>query len=320
MSFKVIFTDYDYPSIDIEREVLSEIDCEIVELQTKDESRLANELTDADAVIVEYSPITSKVISNMQKCKVIARYGIGVDMIDLSAATAKNIPVCNVPDYCLDEVADHAMALILSLNRKIIKLNDSVKNGIWDVFSVGKPIYRLASQVLGLVGFGKIPQNLYIKAKPLFGKIIAYDPYLSQETINKFNLSIVTFYQLIRTSDYISIHCPLVEETKHLFRESQFQLMKPTSYIINTSRGSIINTTALYNALINKQIAGAALDVLEQEPPGMNNALLKLDNTIITPHASFYSESSIIELKRKAALAVLKVLKGENPINVVNKL
>ena len=169
-----------------------------------------------------------------------------------------------------------------------------------------------------MVGFGKIPQNLYKKIKPIFGNIIVYDPYLKEDIIRRYSLDQVSFLNLVRTSDIISIHCPFAEETYHLFSESQFQLMKHTSYIVNTARGSIIDITSLYQALKSRQIAGAALDVVEEEPPGMEYELAKLDNVIITPHIAYYSESSLKDVKYKTALNVARVLKGEKPKNVVN--
>lgn len=317
--FKVVFTDYDFTDIDIEKSVFEKLDCDIVELQSKDEDKLAEECQDADGLIVQYAPISEKVIDKMGNCKVISRYGIGIDTIDIEAATKKGINICNVPDYCLDEVADHSLALILSLGRKVVKLTNTVKSGIWDAVGTAKPIFNFSKQVLGIVGFGKIPQNLYPKAKTFFGKILVYDPYLPDTVKKQFNLNMASFYEILHNSDFISIHCPINETTFHLFGQREFQLMKPTAFIINTSRGGIINTKELYLALINGHLAGAGLDVLEDEPPGMDNELLKLDNVIITSHAAFYSESSIEDLKYKTALNVLKVLKGEEPINVVNK-
>ncbi len=316
--YKIIFTDYSFSDIEIERQVLEELDCEIVELQTKDEEKLYKQCKDADALIVETAQVNKKILDNMSKCKVISRYGIGVDSIDIEAASKKGIKVCNVSDYCLDEVADHSLALILSLGRKIIRLNDSVKTGAWDAVPLAKPLYNFKKSVLGIIGFGKIPQNLYPKVLPLFKDILVYDPYIGDDLIRKYNLHTATLYEIVRSSDFISIYCPLTEDTYHMFDQREFQLMKPMSFIINTSRGSIINTKALYSAIINKQIAGAGLDVLEEEPPGMENELLKLDNVIITPHAAYYSESSLEDLKYKAALNVLKILKGDKPVNVIN--
>ncbi|MCL5987268.1 MAG: C-terminal binding protein [Actinobacteria bacterium] len=316
---KIVFTDYDYPDIDIEKDILEELDCEIVVLQTKDEQKIISECSDADALIVQYAPITKNVIDNLQKCKVISRYGIGIDMVDLNAATQRGISVCNVLEYCLDEVADHTLALILALGRKIINLNDSVKKGTWDALRIAKPVYSFEESILGLVGFGKIPQNLFPKVLPVFKEIVIYDPYISRELIDKFNLKMISFYQMLHQSDYISIHCPLTKETHHLFSQVEFMMMKPTSFIINTSRGPMIDSADLYFALKSGQIAGAGLDVLEEEPPGIDNELIKLDNVIVTPHAAFYSETSIVELKKQTALNVLTIFKGDIPRNVVNK-
>jgi len=317
--FKIVFTDFDFPSIDIEKGIFNELDCEIFTPQTNDEEKLIEVCKDADALLVQYAQITERIINSMAKCKVISRFGIGVDSIDLKAAKAKGIYVCNVPDYCIDEVADHSLALILSLGRKIVQFSNSVKSGIWDALKIGRPIYNLKNQILGLVGFGKIPQNLSIKAINLFKEILIYDPFISFEVTKKFNVKAATFYEILRYSDFISIHCPLNENTRHMFSLREFQIMKKTAYIINTSRGAIINTPDLYQAIANGLIAGAGLDVLEKEPPGMDFELAKLDNVIITPHAGYYSETALEELHNKWAINVLKVLKGEEPVNVVNK-
>ncbi|MGM0365610.1 MAG: C-terminal binding protein [Actinomycetota bacterium] len=316
---KVVFTDYDFDDISIEKEVLADLDCDIVELQTKDEDTLVRECAQTDALMVQYAPITEKVIAGMQRCRVISRYGIGVDTIDLAAATRKGIKVCNVPDYCLDEVADHSLALIMSLGRKINLLAGAVKSGTWDAVGTAKPVFNFRKQIFGIIGFGKIPQNLYPKIESLFGRILVYDPYLSQDIKESYHLEMASFYGILHNCDFISIYCPLNDSTYHMFGLREFQLMKPTSYIINTSRGAIINIAELYQALRSSHIAGAGLDVLEQEPPGMDNELIKLDSVIITPHAAFYSESSIEDLKYKTAQNIVKVLKDKSPQNVVNK-
>jgi D-3-phosphoglycerate dehydrogenase / 2-oxoglutarate reductase len=316
--FSVIFTDYDYENIEIEKDVLKEIDCEIISLQSADEDILLKACRYADAIITQYAPITLKVIDSMEKCKVISRYGIGVDNINTVAARTKGIPVCNVPDYCTNEVADHALALMFSLGRKTVLLSNSVRAGTWDLLKIAKPIYNFNKLILGLVGFGKIPQNLYEKTLKIFNEVKVFDPFISPEIVSDFNLKLVSFYELLRTCDFISIHCPLNAGTRHLFGIREFQLMKPTAYLINTARGGVINTQDLYQAIKNGLIAGAGLDVLEKEPPGMDFELAKFDNIIITPHTGFYSESSLVELKYTAAVNILKVLKGEKPINLVN--
>jgi len=249
--YKVVITDNDFENTDIEEKVLSEINCEIIKAQAKNEEELLQVCSDADGLIVQYAPITEKVINHMTKCRVISRYGIGVDTIDLKAAKLKDIKVCNVPDYCIDEVADHCLALILGLARKVVKLSNSVRSEIWDTIGVGKPIFNLKVQTLGLVGFGKIPQNLYPKVRYIFNDILIYDPFIPEALIEQYSIKIASFYEILRSCDFISIHCPLNETTKYLFGKREFQLMKPTAYIINTSRGAIINTSELYQAIRN---------------------------------------------------------------------
>ncbi|MBN1298250.1 MAG: C-terminal binding protein [Actinobacteria bacterium] len=316
--FKVVFTDYDYPDIEIEKLLLSKIDCDIISLQTFDENKLIEGCRDADALMVQYARITQKVLDSMNKCIIISRYGIDVDSVDIVFARSKGIMVCNVPDYCINEVADHALALILSLGRKVILLANSVRSGKWDLLEVGKPVFDFSTLSLGLIGFGKIPRNLYEKARNIFKEIKVYDPYITENDIAGQDLKIASFYDILGTCDFISIHCPLNENTRHMFSLREFQLIKPTAYIINTSRGGIINTPDLYQAIRSELIAGAALDVLETEPPGMDFELVRFDNVIITPHAGFYSERALEELKYKTALNVFKVLNGEESVNVVN--
>lgn len=315
--FKVVFTDFDFPNIDIERNIFSDLDCEIMTPQASEENKLIEACRDADGLLVQYAKITEKVINSLTKCKVISRVGVGVDTIDGKAARAKGIDVCNVPDYCTDEVADHSLALIVSLGRKIVQFSNAVKSGIWDVM-IEKPIFDFKKQTLGLIGFGRIPQSLSLKAKKLFKEVLVYDPFISQETADRFGIKISTFYEILRTCDYISIHCPSNESTRHLFSLREFQLMKSTAYLINTSRGAIVNTEDLYQALDTGLIAGAGLDVLEKEPPEVNFKLFRFNNVLITPHTGFYSETAIEDLHNKWALNVYRVLKGEKPLNVVN--
>ena len=315
--FKVVFTDFDFPNIDIERNIFSDLDCEIMTPQASEENKLIEACRDADGLLVQYAKITEKVINSLTKCKVISRVGVGVDTIDGKAAMAKCIDVCNVPDYCTDEVADHSLALIVSLGRKIVQFSNAVKSGIW-VVMIEKPIFDFKKQTLGLIGFGRITQSLSLKAKKLFKEVLVYDPFISQETADRFGIKISTFYEILRTCDFISIHCTSNESTRHLFSLREFQLMKSTAYLINTSRGAIVNTEDLYQALDTGLIAGAGLDVLEKEPPEVNFKLFRFNNVLITPHTGFYSETAIEDLHNKWALNVYRVLKGEKQLNVVN--
>jgi D-3-phosphoglycerate dehydrogenase len=272
---------------------------------------------DADAVLVTYAKITGDMIRQLTKCRIISRFGIGVDNVDIPEATKKNIVVTKVPDYCIDEVSDHAMALLLAVVRKIPFINAQVHMGTWKMPNV-VPIHRLRGSVIGLMGFGRIPQLVAPKARSFGMRVIAYDPYVPKEVFTKLGVEQVDFPTLLKTSDYVSIHSPLVPETKGIFNADAFKQMKKTAYVVNTARGPIIDEAALAAALDAGDIAGAALDVMTQEPPGGTSPLFGRDNVIITPHTSFYSEESLVELQTKAAEEVVAVLSGQAPRNPVN--
>ena len=311
---KIVITDCDHPSIEIEREVLNEIKPELVLAYCNTEDEVIEVAKDADGIINQYAPITRRVIESLKRCKVIARYGVGVDNIDVEAATEHKIIVANVPDYCIDEVSTHTMALILACARGITLLDRKRREKRWD-FTLAKPLFRTQGKTLGLFGLGRIARMVAQKSSGFGFKIIAFDPYVSKVDGG---IRLVEFSQLLSDSDFVSLHVPLTDETRHSFGENELKKMKKTAYLINTSRGPIVDEKALYQAFKEKWIAGAALDVMEKEPPDWNSSLLQLDNLIITPHISFYSEESYVELKTKVAQAVLSVLKGELPRAIVN--
>jgi D-3-phosphoglycerate dehydrogenase len=265
---------------------------------------------------VTYAKITAEMIRQMTRCRIISRFGIGVDNVDIAAATGAGIVVTKVPDYCIDEVSDHTMALLLALARKIPFANAQVHAGRWEMPSV-VPIHRLRGSVLGLVGFGRIPQLVAPKAKSFGLRVVAYDPYIPQEIFARAGVEGVDFAHVLKISDYVSIHSPLLPETKGLFNADVFRQMRPTAYLINTARGPIVDEAALAEALDARQLAGAALDVMPQEPP-VNSPLFGRHNVIITPHTSFYSEESLVDLQTKAAEEVASVLTGQAPRNPVN--
>lgn len=316
--FKVVVTDYEYETFVPEQEVFSKIGVELTFKQCRTEEDVIAQCKDADALISQYAPISRKVIESLEKCKVIARYGVGFNTIDIEAATEKGIVVGNVTDYCLDEVSDHTIALLLSSARKISKLNNAVKSGNWD-FNVSVPVYRLRDRTLGLIGFGNIPQLVAKKAQAFNLNVIAYDPFVSETVANELNVKLVTLDELCEQSDFVSVHVPLNKHTEAMISYEQFTKMKREAFIINTSRGPIIDEEALISALENKEIAGAGLDVLEVEPVDPNNPLVKMDNVLLTPHAAFYSVEAEIELKRKTAQNVADVLSGYYPTYLVNK-
>ena len=312
----VAVSDSVFPNLNPAGEVLSRIGAELLLAEASTPQAIMLVARDADALLVTYAKVTAEMIGQMTRCRIIARFGIGVDNVDIAAATNASIVVTRVPDYCIDEVSDHAMALLLALARKIPFANSRAHAGRWEMPAV-VPIHRLRGSVLGLVGFGRIPQLVAPKAKTFGFRVISYDPFVSAETMRRTGVEKVDFSELVKVSDHISIHTPLVPETNHLFNADVFRRMKPTAHLINTARGSVVDEEALAQALDEGRLAGAALDVLSQEPPS-SSPLFGRDNVILTPHMSFYSAESLIDLQSKAAEEVVRVLTGEAPRNPLN--
>lgn len=316
--FKVVVTDYEYDTFVPEEQVLNKLGIKLTFAQCKTEDEVVEACKDADALINQYAPISRKVIENLENCKVISRYGVGFNTIDIDAATEKGIIVGNVTDYCLDEVSDHAMALLLSSVRKVTLMNNAVKNGNWD-FKIAVPIFRLRGRTLGLVGFGNIPQTVAKKAQAFGINVIAYDPFVPEAVAKDMDVKLVSLDELCEQSDYISVHTPLNQHTQGMISHDQFNKMKQEAFIINTARGPVIDEKALIQALQEGKIAGAGLDVLEIEPVEQENPLLKMDNVILNPHSAFYSVEAEAELKRKTAENVADVLSGYYPTYLVNR-
>lgn len=287
------------------------------------ESEIIDLARDADGLIVSgRQQATRAVIEKLNKCRVISQTGIGYENVDVKAATEHGICVTNVPDYCLEEVADHAMTLLLALARKLLLLNSESRDashwGFAYMFQHWSKIPRLRGQTLGLVGFGNIPRTLVPKAKGFGLRIIAYDPYVTADVAEKYGVTMVELEQLLRESDYVSLHAPVTPQTRHLLGSEQFKKMKPTAYVLNTARGPLVDEKALYEALIRGQIAGAALDVTDPEPPKPDNPLFKLDNVLLTGHSAHASAAAYAELCRRYVDNALAVLRGEFPQNLVN--
>ncbi|QRG66714.1 C-terminal binding protein [Brevibacillus choshinensis] len=317
--WKVVVTDWEYTDLRYEEQVLENERITLVPAQCRTEEEVIAACWDADAVINQYAPLSRRVIEGLERCQVITRYGVGVNTVDLQAATEKGICVANVPDYCMDEVADHALALLLAWTRKIVVAHQAVQNGNWD-FKVTQPITRLRGRTLGLVGFGKIPQALAQKVKPLGLNVIAHDPYVPQSVAAELGVQLATLEELCERADIVSVHAPLTDSTKGMMGARQFAAMKKEAIIINTSRGPVIDEQALIYALQSGKIAGAALDVVEQEPITPESPLVGMDNVILTPHVAWYSEEAAAEMRAKAAMGVADVLlHGEFPKYLVNK-
>jgi D-3-phosphoglycerate dehydrogenase len=268
---------------------------------------------DADAILVTYAKLTRDILMQTTKCKAIGRFGLGVDNIDLPAAKEKGIQVNYVPDYCIREVSDHAMALLLAMIRKIPLSNKLVQSGRWEMPAV-VPIRRIEGTVLGLVGFGHIPRLVAPKAQAFGIKVVAFDPFAKLEIFKAANVESVDFDTLLKMSDYVSVHAPLTPQTRGMMNAAAFGRMKKGAYIVNTARGPLIDEPALIAALDAGQIGGAGLDVVATEPLAKDSALLGRDNVIISPHTAFYSIEALTELQTKCATDVARVLSGEKAI------
>jgi D-3-phosphoglycerate dehydrogenase len=268
---------------------------------------------DADAILVTYAKLPGDLLRQLRRCKAIGRFGLGVDNIDVAAAAELGITVTYVPDYCMQEVSDHAMALLLALARKVPQSNALVQAGRWEMPAV-VPIHRLAGRVLGLVGFGNIPRELAPKAKAFGLRVVAHDPYVSQQVLDAAGVERVSFDQLLEISDFVSIHAPLLSATRGLFNAEVFRKMKKGARLINTARGPLVDEDALVAALDSGQLAGAALDVVAVEPLPKDSKLIGRDNVILTPHTAFYSVEALNELQTKCAADVARVLSGEPPV------
>jgi D-3-phosphoglycerate dehydrogenase len=322
---KVVIADHDYGNLDIERPILEAAGARVVALQAKSEEDLFEEARDCDAIINQYARVGAATIDRMERCKVIARYGIGVDIVDVEAATRKGILVTNVRDYCTDEVADHAIGLWLALARKLVQYNAATHNGIWQ-WQTGRPIYRLRGRTMGIVSFGKIGQAIAQRAKAFGVSLIAYDPYLPRDVFLTKGVNRVGKDEILERSDYLMMQVPMTPETLHFLGEAELSRMKQGSIIVNTGRGPTIDNRALYRALVRKQIAGAGLDDPEEEPAKRKrwdpsgNPLFSLDNVIVTSHVAYYSEESIRLARETAACEVARILKGERPLNPVNEV
>ena len=314
--FLVAVADSVFPNLDPACAVLSTIGAELQMASDPSPEAVLKVASGADALLVTYAKINADMIRQMKKCRIISRFGIGVDNVDLEAATQAGIVVTKVPDYCIDEVSDHAMALLLAAARKIPMATEQVHSGTLKMPNF-VPIHRLLGSVLGLVGFGRIPQLVAPKAKAFGLRVVAYDPFIPKEVFANAGVEQVDFPQLLKMSDYVSIHSPLTPETKGLFNADAFKQMKKGAYVVNTARGPIIDEAALAAALDAGEIAGAALDVMTQEPP-VNSPLVGNRKVILTPHTSFYSEESLVELQTKASQEVVNVLSGKPPRNPVN--
>lgn len=315
---KVLSLGHRFTSLDIERGVLEGL-AEVVDGNQLEHPERKAILAEAAAVLLgTRAALEAEVIQTMANCRLIVRYGAGVDNIDVLQATRQSIQVASVPDYCIEEVSDHTLALLLAAHRRLLPASRETRSGGWGT-SVMQGVARLSLLSVGMVGFGRVGQEVARKVRPLVANVLAFDPLVAPGRIEAAGAQAVDFPTLLAAADFITLHCPLTPKTRHLFDGAALEQMKPSAWLINTARGEIIDERALLEALRQGQIAGAALDVFTQEPPDPGSPLLALDNVIATPHVAFYSVHAIEDLQRHAAEQVRDMLTGQTPRGLINE-
>lgn len=315
MPVRVLITDADYPDVDIERSILEAAGCEVVVAQCRTAEDVIRAGAGATALLVQYAPITRSVFEALPDVRLVSRYGVGVDSIDLEAAREAGVWVANVPDYGTREVATHALAMILSLIRHLPFYDRDVRAGRWHYLSTG-PLHRPTTLTLGIIGLGNIGRLVASLARPLFGHVVGYDPYLAPHLWPE-GVERVTLEEVFRRSHVLSLHLPLTQETYHFVNRERLALLPRSSYLVNTSRGAIVDVDALLAALDAGHLAGAAFDVLPEEPPPANHPILRHPRVLLTPHAAFYSVEAEQELRRKAAENIVHWLQTGRPLYTV---
>ncbi len=321
--FKVYVSDYDYPNLDIERSVLEPIGADVIGLQCKTGEDIAKLAADADVILQQYAKIFRDTIEKLKNCKAICRYGTGVDIVDVEAAYEHGMIVTNVPDYCIDEVADHSITMGLMLLRRIPMFARATRRGEWHWSASGGEILRFRTSTWGLIGIGRIAQNITRKLVDFGFEIIAYDPYVSRSLMNTHGVRKVGLDELFETADLVNVMCPYTPETHHIVDGQAFKRMKKTAVLINCSRGKCVDNAALYKALVAGEIASAGLDDTEEEPAKQknwkseDNPLFSLDNCFITPHSAYVSVQSLNECRYVAAENAKAILLGQPPLDQV---
>ena len=316
---KVAITDYTFADLEPEKSILEPLGCTIVERKKfTSEEKLQELVRDADYVINQFAPLTAAVIQSMAKCRLIVRYGIGVDNVDVDAAAKQGIPVCNIPDYCVDEVADHTLAFVLALTRKVVPGWDVVRAGEWKLAVPPEQMHVLKELTVGLVAYGKIAKEVAARLKAFKCKVAVFDPYVADEEIERDGLLPTDLDGILRHSDLICLHCPSTARTRQMINAQSIGTMKRGVMLVNTSRGTLVNTADLVAALESGHISAAALDVVDPEPIPADSPLLKMDNVILHSHVAANSVTARTRLRTSVAEAVARAVRGEKLVNVVN--
>ena len=310
--FHVFVTDQRQPSFEIERRILEEIGADLTLCNCVTEDDIIQECTDADAVMLDLAPMTGKAIRALKKCKVISRYGVGVDNVDLAAADECGVQVCNVPDYCMEDVSDHAIALLFACLRNVVLRDREIRKGSWNIVAKG---FRVQGKTLGVIGAGRIARALVRKLSGFdLREVVAYDPFLTAEQLEELGMRKVEFDELLHISDFVSLHLNLTDETRNIIDADALSKMKETAILINVSRGGLVDSDALLNALENDKILCAGLDTHAEEPVPKDSRFMTLDNIVMTDHAAYNTVEGVAELKEKSARNIAAVLLGKRPV------
>lgn len=314
---KVVITDHGFKHVDRERSIVESAGFQLVEMQCKTEDQLMTGVSDADALVVQWAPVTRKVIASLDQCRIIVRYGIGVDNVDLDAAGERNIPVCNIPDYCIDEVADHVMALALAGCRQLKQTEQRFREGEWKI-TPPRPMPASREMVFATAGYGRIAREVLRRAAGFKFRPAAFDPYVGEDVMQGNGVLKLTEEALFDQADILSLNLPLTGETAHFINTDRLKQMKHGAVLVNTARGGLVDTTALAKALQGGEIGFAGLDVFEEEPLDMEHPLWNCGNAFLTSHTSWYSEESVPKLQELAAEEAVRGLRGESLKNRVN--
>ncbi len=315
---KVVVTDYTFPTLDIEKQILEPVGCEIVAGQCKETAGLMTLVSDADAVITQFAPINAEVIAAMSRARVIVRYGIGVDNVDLNAARERGIPVCNVPDYCIDEVADHTLAFILAASRNVVGNCVGIRGGSWSLAVPLTRMYALCDLTIGVVGFGRIGRAVTSRLGPFKCRRLVHDPLAPLDAIRDAGCEPVELAALLAQADIVTLHCPSTPQTRQMLNAATIEHMKPGVIIINVARGDLIETSALIAALQAGKIAAAALDVCDPEPIPASSPLCGMENVVLSSHVASASVRAVRTLRETAANIAARAIRGEPLPNIVN--
>lgn len=314
----VVITDYTFPSLDVETDVLAPLGHAIVAAQCKSVDQLVPLVENADAVITQFAPVNAEVVAAMRRARVIVRYGIGVDNVDLEAARKRGIPVCNVPDYCIDEVADHTLAFLLAITRQVVSNTLYVRSGQWGMGTPLPQLKTLRDLVVGCVGFGRIGRAVLARLEPLRCHRLACDPAVPADAIVEAGCEPVSWDRLLKESDVVTLHCPSTPSTRRMLNEASFSRLKRGAIVLNLSRGDLIDTQALVTALTNGRLGAAGLDVCDPEPIPLDSPLRSMPNVILSSHIASASVKAVATLRGAVARIAATALAGETPPNIVN--